>query len=176
MRIVESLEMIDVDHQDAQGLGGLHRVDHRGSENVIERAAIRQAGKCVGLRLHLGFRKRQLHRLQLLRRLGEVPLECRCSSACLRQFGDERLDDQARIAVRRNLRGDAAESCDLYVVVGDSRSEERGGAVDDAIELLGRITCGQGRRPGVDERAMQFLVGRSVEPALVAEQNVYRLA
>ena len=70
--VVDLLEMIDVDQEDAERLALFHRRDLGLAEKLIERTAVRQIGERVCLGALLRFVQGVADRVQLSRRLGEA--------------------------------------------------------------------------------------------------------
>jgi hypothetical protein len=52
--VIDHLEVIDVEHQEREGLVVAHRVGGHLGESLVERAAVRQAGQAVGGRALFG--------------------------------------------------------------------------------------------------------------------------
>ena len=63
--VVEALEVIDVDQQDAERLVLLHRGELGVAEEFLQRPAVRQSGQRVGLGPFLGLGQGIADRVQL---------------------------------------------------------------------------------------------------------------
>ena len=88
------------------------------------------------------------------------------------------MDNRARIVYSLPTPGgDFAQRRYLRLIIGNRVPEELLRAVDDTIQLLGRVTGSRkSPRVGVDESRIEFAVDRRIELTLVTKQNVDRLA
>src|SRR4051794_11979735 len=173
--VVELLEVIDVDQENAERLVPLHRRDLDLPEELLERAAVRQPGERVGERPLLRLVQRIADGVELARFLGEARFQLGRARGGFGKFTDEILDQDLRINTLRAPFGHAVNRLDVSAVVGNRRSQVLFGGVHHAVQLLRHFV--DDRRFGTllaDIGVEQGLVRRLVELALVADENVDR--
>jgi hypothetical protein len=171
--VIELLEVIDVDQQDAERLVPLHRLDLGVTEKFLERAAIWQTSQRIGARALLRFVERVSDRVELARLLGEARFELGRPRGGLGEFADEILDQDLRIDTLLAALGDAVDRRHMRAVVGDGGGQIALGGIHHAMQLLRDLMDDSRFRSlladiGVEQR----LVCGLVELPLVADKNV----
>jgi hypothetical protein len=144
----------------------------QGTEEFLERVAVREPREHVGLRALLGLFQRAADLAELFGGLREVGFERGCAAGGLRQFAHQAFDQPARIALDR----DAIERAHLRAVVVDRGGEKLLGAGHQRRELLGHTGIGCAVRClRVDEGAIKLAAGGGIERLPAADQRADRL-
>src|SRR5450631_172694 len=171
--VVERLEMIDVDQQDAERLALFHRSDLGLAKKLIERTAVWQTGERIGLGALFRFVQGVADRVQLSRRLDKARLQFRGTGSGFGQLAHQILDKRFWINLDFALVGDIADGAYLRTVIGDGHRQKllRGG--HHRMQLLGNVVeirLVGGVRSDIGRE--QVAIGGGVELSLVADQNI----
>src|SRR6202163_939725 len=121
--VVERLEMIDIDQQDAERLALFHRCDLGLAKEFIEGTAVWQAGERVGLGALFRFVQGIADRVQLSRRLDKARLELRRTGDGLGQLVQQILDKRFWIKPDFALLGETVDGSYVRAVIGDGHLE-----------------------------------------------------
>ena len=165
--------MVDVDQECAERLPLLHGLRLRGTEELLQRAAVGQSGQRVGPRPLFRLRQRFADDVELARLFGELRLELGRARGGLAELLHQGLDQKPRIDAGLGAVGDLADRLDLRPVVGNGRVQELLRRLQHRMQLLGDLMGG--RVVGAlrsDIGRVEVAVGRGVELALVGDQDV----
>src|SRR5450631_1160739 len=119
--VVEGLEVIDVDQQDAERLALFHRRDLGLAKKLVEGTAVWQIGERVGPGALFRFVQGVADRVQLPGRLDKARLEFRGAGDGLAELVQQILDQRFWIRPGFTLVGEMVDGAYLRTVIGDGR-------------------------------------------------------
>ena len=158
--VVEHLEFIDVDHEDADRLAFFHRRDLGDTKEFLKRTAVWQTRERVGPGPLLRLVQRIADHVQFAGLLDKAVLQFRRTSGGLRQLVHQTFDQQFWIDAGFAAVGDIADGPYLRTVVRNRGGQELLRRRHHRMKLFGNVVDGGGigrMRPDIGHE--QVMIG-----------------